>query len=248
MPRVRTEPQARESRTAGRVVDTLDLLLSSREGLTLTDVSAELRIPKSTVHGILQAMRRRGYVALDERTKTYSLGLRLIARAHDTPVVQVVQADARPLLERLAHDIEETVLLCGYESDAVVCIDQIESPSAVRYTVRIGDRWPLERTSAGKIYLSQLDDAELNGDAKLRREIDAIRETGYAMSRAELTAGVMCVSAPVLAHDGSADAAVCVIGSAERVEPKERAVVDSLLRTTKRLSKIVGSAGAPRRA
>jgi DNA-binding IclR family transcriptional regulator len=248
MPKTQTEPQVRESRTAGRVVDVLDLLLTSRDGLTLTDVSGELSIPKSTVHGILQAMRRRGYVALDERTKMYSLGLRLVARAQDTPIVQIVQVEARPHLERLARQMEETVLLCGFESDAIVCIDQIASPSAVRYTVRLGDRWPLERTSAGKIFLSQLPDAAHNGDPELRAELASIRELGYAASDAELTVGVACVSAPVRTHDGAIGAAVCVIGSVERMRPKEQTVIDAVLRTTRRLSTLIGAAGAPRLA
>jgi DNA-binding IclR family transcriptional regulator len=214
--------------------------------LTLTEIGEQLGIPKSTLHGILQAMRRRGFVSLDARSRRYSRGLRLVALAQDTPIVQVVQAEARPHLERLAQELEETVLLCGYESDAVVCIDQIESPSAVRYTVRLGDRWPLERTSAGKLYLSQLPDDALGGEAMLLDDIVAVRAAGYATSRAELTVGVMCVSAPVYAYDGAIGAAVCVIGAAERVVPKEQAVIDAVLRTSELLSALVGSAGGPR--
>jgi DNA-binding IclR family transcriptional regulator len=235
-----------ENRSAGRVLDAIDLLLRAAGPLTLTEISVQLAVPKSTAHGILQTMRGRGFLVFDPQTKGYSVGLRLIALALDAPHGREVRVRARPHLSRLAEEFHETALLCVYERGAVVCLDQVESPTPIRYLVRLGDRWPLADTGAGRLYLSELADeaaAELVGGLG-GGDLDEVRRSGYAVSRAEMTEGVMCISAPVRAHDGSLTAALCVVGAVERVAGKEEAVVVALVASADDLSRQLAASAA----
>src|SRR5829696_3730005 len=50
-------------RAANRVVDILELLAKSPEGLALRDVSARLEAPKSSLLPLLRALTARGYLA-----------------------------------------------------------------------------------------------------------------------------------------------------------------------------------------
>jgi DNA-binding IclR family transcriptional regulator len=235
-----------ENRSAGRVLDAIDLLLRAPGPLTLSEISAQLALPKSTAHGILQTMRGRGFLVFDPQTKAYSIGLRLIALALDAPHGREVRVRARPALSRLAEEFQETALLCVYERDAVVCLDQVESPTPIRYLVRLGDRWPLAHTGAGRLYLSSLSDeaaAELV-DGLDDGELEEVRRSGYAVSRAEMTEGVMCVSAPVHAHDGSLTAALCVVGAVARVAGKEEALIASLVASAGDLTRQLAASAA----
>src|SRR2546423_3686099 len=50
-------------RTANRLMDILELLAASRDGLALREVSACLRAPKSSLLPLLRALTSRGYLA-----------------------------------------------------------------------------------------------------------------------------------------------------------------------------------------
>lgn len=246
-----------ESRSAARVMDMLDLFFNMRDGLTLTDISTKLGMPKSTAHGILQTMLRRGYLTWDPRTKIYSIGLRAVALAQASPVLQTIRTRARPYLERLAASLRETVMLGAYEADSVVCVDTVPSPEPVRFTVQLGERRPLHGTSLGKLYLASLGEEEArrlleelglerltdqtitSADAMLA-ELREIREAGYAVNRSESIEGVYSFGAPVYAHGGALVAGMSVVGGSERLLQKADAIVPELLTAARRLSEELG--------
>jgi hypothetical protein len=58
---VRTDSRPRAThRAANRVVDILELVARSRDGLPLREVSAELEAPKRSLPALLELMRRTG--------------------------------------------------------------------------------------------------------------------------------------------------------------------------------------------
>lgn len=247
-----------ESRSASRVMDMLDLFFNQRAGLTLTDISNELGIPKSSAHAILQTMRRRGYLVWDPETKAYSIGLRVVALAQASPVLRTIQSRARPYLERLAYSLNETVMLGAYEADGVVCVDTVVSPDPVHFTVLLGERRPLHGTSLGKLYLASLDDDEVRdiiGSFGLRRlttdtivdldalfaELGRIREQGYAANLSESIEGVSSFGAAVFAHGRRPVAGVSVVGASNRIEAKSEAILAELLPAVEELSREVSS-------
>jgi DNA-binding IclR family transcriptional regulator len=240
-----------ESRAAQRVVDVLDLLFRAGDGLRLTEVAADLDIPKSSAHGILQALRRRGYLAWEPKTKTYSIGLRIYAAAHAAPVAPTMRHLARPYLERLARRLEETTILCGLDGEGgsvrgIVCLDQVESPSLVRYTVEVGARWPLHCTTLGKLYLATLGDRQVAIDL-LRRsalesftpqtpttvdavleDLEEIRRDGFAVNREELVEGVTGYGTSVHVDGEVLVAGIVVLGPSDRIRAKGSAIVEEL--------------------
>ena len=62
------------------------------------------------------------------------------------------------MLERLASELHETAILHAFEGDRVVAIDKAETDRSLRYSVKLGERWPTHSSSAGKLYLAELDD------------------------------------------------------------------------------------------
>ena len=223
------ESDAGENRAAMRLMRILDLFLETEHGVTLTDVSRRLELPKSTAHSILQTMRRQGYLTWDPATKRYTIGLRVMALARAAPLREQLQARARPSLEALAGELGETAILGLLEHDAVVYVDKVENDDAVRYTVPLGDRRPLHSTSIGKLFLAEWTDedvraflrragqprytrATLTDPDRLLADLRRVRETGVAIDAEESVDGVVGVAAPVRGPDGGLLAGVAIVG------------------------------------
>jgi DNA-binding IclR family transcriptional regulator len=219
---------------------------------SLTEVSERLRLPKSTTHSILHALRRRGYVACDDATKTYSLGVQAVARANTAPIVRLLQPRARLHLDRLAGRLGETALLLTVQSGYAVAIDMVESPRSLRYIAMLGRPWPLYATGAGKLYLAQYEDAEVRSllaeglrpltpsthvDVEaLLAELAEVRRAGWAAQRREIIDDVCGFAAPVVDSAGRFAAALVVTGPCDRVAEGETAIVEVLVEEARALT------------
>lgn len=243
------------NRGTARVLDVLELFFECIEPYTLTDVSERLRLPKSTAHSILHTLRRRGYVTCDEATKTYSLGLQVVAQANAAPIVQLLQPRARLHLDRLAMQLSESALLLTVQAGYAVAIDMVESPRSLRYVAKLGRPWPLYATGAGKLYLAQYTDEEVRAlladglrpltekthvdVERLLHELAEARRKGWARQREEIIDDVSGFAAPVVDSAGRFVASLVVTGPADRVAAAEKQIVEHLVEEGRSLSEHV---------
>lgn len=196
------------------------LLFAERPRIRLTEASAYLGVASSTAHRLLAMLQYRGFVRQDAASRAYEPGgaLNTIASAMMRKVD--VRARARPLLERLNAEFDETVHLGRLDGQMVNFLDSIESTRAVRVGSRVGRSLPAHCTSTGKAMLSRLSTDELRrlypGDelvavtektissrAVLERELETTRRRGYAMSMQESEEGVASLAVPVTSPGGS---------------------------------------------
>jgi IclR family acetate operon transcriptional repressor len=120
--------------------------------------------------------------------------------------------------------------------NAVVQLDQVDSPNMLKVTWDSGQRFPLYASASGKVFLAHLPDSErerILKSIKLRpftrrtivdpsrmvAELRAVRERGYAVDDAEREDGVRCVAAPIFDAEGSVIAAVSISGPSLRLSP-----------------------------
>src|SRR5215212_8391310 len=137
------------------------LLLGEKPKLRLTDVSQYLGVASSTAHRLLAMLQYRGFVRQEAATRSYVPGPTLDKLAFGLLRRLDVRTRARPLLEQLNAELQETVHLGRLEGANVHFIDSIESPRAVRVGSRLGRSMPAHCTSNGKAMLATLTDAEL---------------------------------------------------------------------------------------
>lgn len=251
-------PRETENRSASRILDVLDLFLDDGSCHTLKDVSERLAIPKSTAHGILHEMRRKGYLTLDPVSKTYAVSLRLVGRMTATPTIEILRQRARRHLERLAATLGETAKLIGYERTHSVAIDYVDGIGPLKYAVTLGQRWPLHATGGGKLYLAQYDDEtvrEMLGEAELERvtpqtivdvevlvaEVAEVRHNGWARQREEIHEGISGFAAPVLGGDEKLLASLVVMGPTARIDENAKTIVTTLLAEAQALAVDVGA-------
>jgi DNA-binding IclR family transcriptional regulator len=139
---------------------------------------------------------------------------------------------ARPELETLVRTTGETASLEILVGEEVVILDSVEGPSLVGASSEVGTRWPAHATSTGKALLAAKRDRRplrrlpaltprtITDLTRLGRELDSIRQRGYATAIEELETGYVAVGAPVRDPDGRSIAAISIGGPATRLTPR----------------------------
>lgn len=196
------------------------LLFAEKPRVRLTEASAYLGVASSTAHRLLAMLQYRGFVRQDAVSRAYEPGAALNTIASAMTRQVDVRARARPVLERLNAEFDETVHLGRLEGQLVHFLDSIESTRAVRVGSRMGRALPAHCTSTGKAMLSRLTRDELvrlypeqeltaitektitSRDA-LERELDTTRRRGYATSTQESEEGVASLAVPVASPGGT---------------------------------------------
>ena len=205
-----------------RVFDVLELLGGHFEGLTLTEISKELKLPTSSVHNLLQRL-----VAIEALTVTpdllYLVGYRAVRLGlRFTDGLEVRNIAGRYLTGLSAETGEDVYLAVGL-GRKVSYIDRSQGTSPVTVSMRLGQPLYLHSTAVGKLYSAYVESfrAELlcqtwprltvhtlvDRDV-LERECAKIRLQEYAISREESHLGIVGVAVPVCDASGSLVAAL----------------------------------------
>ncbi|TDD33342.1 IclR family transcriptional regulator [Actinomadura sp. KC06] len=231
-------------------------LIGERGALRLTDAGDYLGVASSTAHRLLAMLQYRGFVRQNRQSRMYEPGPSLDKIAFSLLGRLDVRERARPVLERLNGELQETVHLGTLEGQMVRFIDSIESPRAVRVGSRLGRSILAHCTSTGKAMLAQLPDAdliELYPEPKLEQmtgaSIDSrdallealkdVRRKGYATSKEESEEGVMSV-AMALPRSNRPPMALNISVPASRMNvPTRRKIVSALTGAVQEIDQLI---------
>ncbi|SED53400.1 IclR family transcriptional regulator [Ruania alba] len=215
-----------EIRAVVRAGEMLELLRA--EGpLGVSELGTSLELPVGSVHRLARTLVSLGLVQ-QLADRRYGLGARLVPLGRAANELFGVRA--RPVLNSLARDLEESANLATLSGDRAEYVAQVAGPHAMRMFTEVGRRVPLHSTGVGKAMLATLDE----GDAlalldeqhmnpatsktivdreQMRGELAAIRQRGYAIDDEEMEVGVRCLAVP---FTGNALMAVSVSGPSGR--------------------------------
>jgi DNA-binding IclR family transcriptional regulator len=178
-------------------------------------------LPRATTHRLIGALEQHGFLARYPGLG-YRLGPRLLRLANEAMRELPLRDLAHPVLERLARSTGESAQLYVRSGDVRVCIDAVESANELRTIVPVGSSLPLYAGSAAKVFLAYGPDLDRHArKAKDRerfvRDVELVRNRGWASSMDERQPGVGSVSAPVLGPYDIVLAVVSVSGPASRM-------------------------------
>jgi DNA-binding IclR family transcriptional regulator len=187
-----------------RAAGILRALEDEDAGLSLGQIAQRVNLARSTVQRIVAALETEKLVIAATPNGRVRLGptiLRLAASVRTDFV-----ALARPHLEALSQDLQETVDLSMVKKDHLVFIDQVIGSQRLRAVSAVGEIFPLYCTANGKAYLAQLTDAAVEaliGKAypartphtlttleALLADLKTARATGVAYDREEHASGI----------------------------------------------------------
>jgi DNA-binding IclR family transcriptional regulator len=218
----------------------------------LSDLARAARLNKTTAYRLLTALEAEGIVARSSASDAWRLGNEAIVLGALALRSNDLMSTARPELQALVRDTGETASLEVLVGDDVVILDGVEGPSLVGASSEIGTRWPAHATSTGKMLLASARRARLprrlhkltprtiTDPARLERELERIRQRGYATAIEELETGYAAVGAAVRDPDGRSVAAISIGGPTSRLTSRRipgiaRRVVRAADRITERL-------------
>lgn len=128
-----------------------------------------------------------------------------------------------------------------------VCVAELPSAQPLSFRRGVGYRESLALGASGKVILAHLPANEAGGlrvEAKKRaRELAQIRERGFAVSKSELIAGAVAVSAPLFNGSGEVIGSVSVLGPSVRLSDARISTFARLLiREAGEISQVLGRA------
>ena len=263
MSRAKTEESAgkRSSSVTSveRALSILELLASRHEGLSTSEISRFVRLPKSSTSYLLRTLVTRGYVHRDRETGQHTLGVRVLSLGGQAMQGMALREVALPHLRQVVEQTRLGAHLAILDHGDAVYIERIESPGFIKMDIWNGRRVAPQATAVGKALICQLDQAEVQDIVarhpisatsaktimsfpRLLSELAAMRQRGYAIDDEEHAVGVRCVAAPVFAASGDVVAALGVSGTVSQISDQYLASLGNIVRTAAvKLSAQLGS-------
>ncbi len=232
-----------------KALDVLEAFQGS-EGLSLNQISQKVGLNRSRTFRLLYTLAERGYVERNEEGTSYRLGIKLFERASN--VRRDVKDVARPVMLELRQRFNEMVNLSVLEEGYVLYLEIVESSRPFRMSATVGCRMPAHQTSMGKAMLAGdpacfesglLAKESRSRLQKLRKELETVRQRGYAIDNEENEPGVACIGAPILDANGMPVAAMSVSGPVHRVLANEKKIAEALAAGCATVSKGLGYRG-----
>ena len=228
------------NRTTQRTVEILKLVSKNPEGITLDEICEKLSLPKTSAYDIVTTLAEMGMVNVDRgQRQRYTIGLTAyrigINYTNNLDFISVTE----PELRAFAKTVGKTVFF-GVRSDhEVVYICKAEPENPIITTATVGSKNPMHCTSLGKAILAYSDpetqaqviprirftrktEQTIQDKETFLKELEKVREQGYALDARELEEHMECVGAPVFGPDGSVIGAISVSSLYQPSEDYER--------------------------
>jgi DNA-binding IclR family transcriptional regulator len=211
-----------EVRAIKRATEVMRSIAVHPDGLSLTGIAEITGLSKATVHRILHTLTAADFVRLENGR--YLPGNFFLTLANGSDSFRDLKKAAAGHLDHLCRRTGETAALVVRRGQERVTIAVALSPHELKAVPEVGSTKPIHAGAAGKALLAYLSpeerDSVLQGyrlervaantvtsHVELLREIQKVRQQGYAMSAEESVNGQAAIAAPVL-KDGEIVAVV----------------------------------------
>lgn len=245
-----------------RALDILDCFQHASE-FTLKEIIDQTGLNRSRAMRLLGTLESRGYLMLDYPNHKYLLGVKTGILGKVFERTNPVEVIIRPILKELASRTGESATFYVIDGRARLVIAREEGTQAIRYSVREGQRMPLHAGASGKVllaygptellndilgtgHLDAITQYTITNPEILRQEIKAIREKGYALSKAENVPDANAIAVPVLGHKRKLIGALGIAGPVHRLNDQnfiDRAKI--VMAAAANLSRQFGCANVP---
>lgn len=208
-------------------------VLALRGPAGVTEIATELGVHKSTVFRLLATLESRGLVDQHSDRGRYRLAYGVVQLAAGATKMDDLSQLSHPVCRQLAEAVQETVNLVVHDGRAVISIAQVLGTPTITTVNWVGQRTPMHATSAGKVFMADMDPAQLDAllaqgletytphtivdPSRLEQELVLVRERGYATTMEEHEIGLAAIGAPVRTLDGRVIAAVTASGPTFRI-------------------------------
>lgn len=225
-------------------------VLADAQGLTLSEVSRLVALPRSTTHRLLSTMEALDIVMFDRARGSWSIGIKAFTVGAAFEHSRDLGKLGRPIMRDLMLQVDRSVNIAVPERTGMCYVGQVEASAARRNAARPGACLPMDTTAAGKALMACWSPDELGeylgrhalrtrtrtrqsitDHEALRDELQEDRERGYAIDDEEHADGLRCVAAAVLDRFGVPQASLSISDTAVSLDRGRMAAIAPSLRT-----------------
>lgn len=217
-----------EIQSLARGLKILDQFVEAGGSLSITELSHQLDLDKSTVSRLVRTLVHYEYAQPDPGTRRYMLGKKVTRMSWQLLNRMPIRDQAKPFLFQLMNATGECAHTAVYSDKQALVIDDVEASASLRVVGGIGRLIPLHCTAVGKCLLAfsnvplpselpRRTNSTLTTFDGLNANLDVIRQVGYALDDEENDYGVRCIAAPVYDHTAQAIACIGISGPTVRM-------------------------------
>jgi IclR family transcriptional regulator, KDG regulon repressor len=243
--------------TIEKASDVLALFDREHTEWGVAEVAEKLGLPKSSAHDLLTSLAQVGLLGKTEKGR-YRLGWRLVALSETLLATTELRREARPIMDELAAQYQETIHLAILDDTKVVYVDKLEGRQAVRVELTsLGTRLYPHCSALGKVLLAYRPETDvkrivkacglprftehtITDEMELEQSLAKIRKQGYAFDLEEILPELCCVGAPVRNYIGNVIAAISMSIPAYRFARSQTQFRNAIVRAGKLVSERLG--------
>ncbi|HOQ09721.1 MAG TPA: IclR family transcriptional regulator [Syntrophomonadaceae bacterium] len=246
------------SRSVERALAILSLYSREKQEWGITEISQEVQLPKSTVHGLVKTLEKHNFLYMGDNGK-YRLGVKVFELGMAYSANIKLTTAAEPVVRQLVDRYKQTVHVAIYAGRMAILVVSSRAGGSGVLAPRVGAGIPAYCTGVGKVLLAwqkpqviedflqneplmPITKNTITDQERFREELAGIRRQGYAIDRGEALPETGCIAAPIFGADGEIVAAISVSGPLQEVLHEKNFTVcrDDVMRAAKTVSEVLG--------
>jgi DNA-binding IclR family transcriptional regulator len=223
--------------TADNVLKVLSLFTNRQLALTANEIAEQMGMSRSRCYRYIASLQTHGLI---ESTKNgqFRLGQRIFELARIARRAIGTTDSVLPVMEKLALETEASVLVTRRWRDRIVVLEFVAGPYGASLLYSRGDNLPFHASASAKVLLAYMDRSAAEmmlaettwtrftehtppDAATVLRDVDLVREQGYAITNGETVVGIRGIAAPIFDRDGQVQLALSVGLLAFRVSEEQ---------------------------
>jgi len=228
---MRESPPIPGTQALSRAIRILQAFTDERPTWTLAALVVELDQKRSTIHRILSALEREGFLSRKPGGVEYQLGPELIVLGARALKATDVRDVARPELQALAKATGLDLTLDSSVGWGTLLLHEERGTNFLYMGTPVGTLWPAHASGTGKVLMAfaeeplpeppgglvAITDHTITSWKEWKDALAEIRKTGYATNIEELEYGYTTIAAPVKDRNGRTIAAISIGGPLHRM-------------------------------
>ncbi len=227
----------------------MEYISKSHYPVTISKLSRDLGIPKSSTYDILYTLTQKGFLDINDHDKSFQLGIKTFEVGSAFITKRDLSSVTRPFIEQLRQQTGETIFLAVENDGMIVYLDKAEGTSPIRTSCIIGERNLMHFTGLGKALLACYSTEKVRqitgggtlptptknsipNFTELLKELEATRKRGYAIDNCENFDDLYCIASPIRDQNQDAIAAISIASLYSKMNPERHQYFSSLITKT----------------
>jgi DNA-binding IclR family transcriptional regulator len=243
-----------------RALDILEFMAAHPRPFGATELSRILKVPLNSTFRILKRLTDRDYTVQDPVSGGYQLSTRVFSLGMSLYTRFELRQRARPHLEWLCRETQETCQIQVAHRDQVLVLDTVSPEVSFYLRVVPGSLVYYHPNAFGKAMLAFMPEDEIKKIlppklpaltrntvtllVELLPQLEKTRQTGLAYDNEEYTSGIVCIGSPVFDVQGNIAAGLGITAIASMLDKVQKGAFEKLvLECACRVSKSIGYSG-----